>query len=549
MPKAPRTRIASTAAILAPAARVHRASPPPPSPPLAAPVHLSHVRFADYATKGLNATLAHSIPFEYCTPIQAATLDAILTGEDVLGQAKTGTGKTLAFLIPTIQRMLGRQHASGREVLSLILSPTRELAQQIASEAEMVLRAAGLKDAIGVQTLVGGLEIRKDLRRIRDNRLDLVIATPGRLIDLIQNHAFQERLQAVSTLVLDEGDRLLDTGFKQALHQIWDALPPRAKVARQTLFFSATFPPDVQKIAKLFLLPTQQTISTISESDKATHEHVPQSCHVVPMDQLYPATMALLSRWFKEDENCKVILFANTAVGAGVFGDMIAALHPQLGAPVFTTHSRLSQAKRTRAMEGFKKSKSGILASSDVTARGIDIPNVTHVLQVGIPSSVEQYVHRLGRTARAGKAGSGTLVLCDFERPFLTWKGVPDLSLQPLSPSLSDADIAWWSQHTAAAIAALPAKAKRQLYQAFLGFYKTFLRHLRLSLLDAVGIANALAKEVMKTQDVGLQGAWVPPPLLKKTAGKMGLTKVREVRAWINVVDALPEGEEAEDTA
>ncbi|KIJ31744.1 hypothetical protein M422DRAFT_185519 [Sphaerobolus stellatus SS14] len=419
---------------MTPATQVRRPSLPPAP---AHPPHMSNVRFADYAAKGLNATLAHSIPFEYCTPIQAATLDAILTGEDVYVKAKTDTGKTLAFIIPTIQRILG-QNATGKDVLSLILSPTRELAQQIASEAEMVLTGAGLKDKIGVQTFVGGLEIKKDLRRIKNERLDLVIATPGRLIDLIENHRFRERLQTVSTLVLDEGDRLLDTGFKQALHQIWDSLPPRTQVARQTLFFSATFPPDFQKIAQLFLLPTQQNISTISESERATHEHVPQSCQTVPMDQLYPATAALLSRWLKEDQNCEVILFANTAVGAGVFGDMAAtltALQPQLGTSVFTTHSRLSQSRRTRAIEDFKKSKSGVLVSSDVTARGIDIPDVTHVLQVGIPSSVEQYVHRLGRTARAGKAGSGTRLLSDFERPFLKWKGVPELNIQPLSPS------------------------------------------------------------------------------------------------------------------
>ncbi|KIJ48828.1 hypothetical protein M422DRAFT_162204 [Sphaerobolus stellatus SS14] len=494
--------------------------------------NLSTVRFADYAAKGLiSPDILKGIPFEFCTPVQAETLDAILTGSDVLAQAKTGTGKTLAFLVPIVER-LSRNHSPNGDVSALILSPTRELAQQIASEAGMLLRGAGLQSRLGLQVFVGGTNINRDVNAIK-GRCDIVVATPGRLIDLIEQHNLRARLRSPQCFVLDEADRLLDSGFKAELEKIIAALPPRATAPRQTLFFSATFPASVQKIARLSLLPTHKHVSTLTAEDIATHEHVDQYFGVVPMRDLYPTVAGTLAKWVSEDPKMKVIIFTNTARTAGMLAEALENI--PLNIPIYATHSRLSQPKREKSMAEFRKTVSAVLVSSDVTARGIDIPDITHVLQVGLPSNVEQYVHRLGRTARAGKGGSGTLLLADFEHFWMTSKGVSELGMKPLPMTSEVLQVSLWRDHMDKAFTSMSDKTKCQSYSAWLGYYKGSLRNLRMTPEQIVQTANTYAREVLRFQRVNGAGKWVAPGLLKRTIGKMGLRGV----PGLNAVDVL----------
>jgi ATP-dependent RNA helicase MSS116 len=447
--------------------------------------------------------------FEYMTPVQAATLPLLLSGRDVLAQAKTGTGKTVAFLLPVIQKLVHNTDPTRRTSL-LVISPTRELAQQIAAEAKMLLqRFPGFK----VCTAIGGTNMRAETSRMRAG-CDILVATPGRL----QDHLTQEdgvirgMMQSLQSLVLDECDRLLDMGFLRDLKTIIGLLADKNTTKRQGMLFSATIAPHVQQFASLVLADGYQFISTIPKGEAQTHERVPQHVTIVPefSDVAAGAVGAIRQEMARVGKaNFKAIVFAPTAALVDFYADVLGEFRDL--PPICALHSRMTQSKRTRVTDAYRTASNGILCATDVVARGIDFPAVSNVFQVGLPMDRESYIHRLGRTARAGADGHGTLILTSHEAFF------PRNVLKELTLNETPADLS--------ARAAVSAFTKRmdsdqqtKVYQAWLGYYKDARVKMKWSVSDLVQQANTFALKGLGTTGV--------PALQKKTVGKMGLKNV-----------------------
>ncbi|GAB1521630.1 hypothetical protein RhiTH_004727 [Rhizoctonia solani] len=503
-----------------------------PSSPALKP-NFSTIKFEDFAQKGqISKDQLKNIPFEYATEVQAKTLGHILAGKDVLARAKTGTGKTLAFLVPAIETLRRVEQASTLGVASvLVISPTRELAQQIGQEAQMLVKGM----PYGVQVIVGGgPKVVGESNRLLKSRMDILVATPGRLVDHIQNFSMRSQLSHIRFLILDEADRLLDQGFRRDLETILQALPDRKIRPRQALLFSATVSEEVKRIGTLALLPGYQYVSTVAENESSTHEHVQQEYIVVEDDtDLMPVVGRLI------EERGKVICFLPTARATGLMAEVMDNV---LSCPVYSIHSRMSQPRRTKATEDFKLAPTGVLFSSDVTARGIDIPGVTCVIQAGLPASAEQYIHRLGRTARAGNEGHGILVLSKWEQFFLSKKDVLTAGLDKNLTPHADAELINRAgpgsmlddmrARVKSALVRTDEKTKEQAYIAWIGYYKSSLRDLGWKDVELVHRANDMARDVFLYP--GYQASdnpvstWVPPPILAKTIGMMGLREVRK---------------------
>jgi ATP-dependent RNA helicase MSS116 len=371
---------------------------------------MTHLTTSTFASLAISApskrALLEVLRFQYMTTVQNATLPVVLEGQDVLAKAKTGTGKTIAFLLPAVEA-LHRTPPRGAAISVLVLSPTRELASQIAKEAELLLTFHPFKS----QVIYGGTNINSERNRMNNQRCDVLVATPGRLIDHLENtQGLSQRLQGIQALILDEADQLLEMGFRPAIERILGYLPKQ----RQTLLFSATMPQSVHQVAGLALRPRYAFVDTVPKEDAATNVQVHQSWVAVPFDQTLLAVRCIL-RSATAVPGHKVIVFFTTAR----LTQYMAALMEAAGLPVLEIHSRKSQSAREKASAAFRAAPQAVLLTSDVSARGVDYPDVTLVLQVGQPSSREQYIHRLGRTARAGKAGQGVLLLAPFESQFV----------------------------------------------------------------------------------------------------------------------------------
>lgn len=490
---------------------------------------MTKTRFSDLGlVEPLMRAVREAFRYEWTTKVQAESIPISSAGADVLVKAKTGTGKTLAFLLPVYDRLIRMQDAdrpsgyvhsanggrriSGKHIDVLVISPTRELASQIADEARMVLRFA---PQFHVQTVIGGTNIRADVTSFKKKGMpSLLVATPGRLIDHLENSEvnLSEGLSNLGALVLDEADRLLDMGFRPALEKVLGQLPPTS--ARQTLLFSATMPEDVRGITVLALKKEHRTVDCVGEGAN-THERVPQFVLVTRLEDQIAALACCLADAIRL-ENYKVIVFFTTARLTQFF----AELFDKMGRPVLEMHSRKSQGHRNKVSDKFRNSDKLIMFSSDVTARGLDFPDVTSIIQVGLPSDRAQYVHRLGRTARAGKAGSGVLLLSEFEAPAF----LPQLSDLPLQ-QVSLPPRAMMDEFKAAGAAAcreLPPITKTFAYQAWLGFYNSHLRGIGWTKETLVQMANAWITSVV--------GEPQPPELPLKTVRKMGLANVPGIR-------------------
>jgi ATP-dependent RNA helicase MSS116, mitochondrial len=463
-------------------------------------------------------TLTKDMKFEYMTPVQAATLPLLLSGRDVLAQAKTGTGKTVAFLLPVIQKMVHNTDRNRRTSL-LVISPTRELALQIAEEAkELLQRFPGFR----VCTAIGGTNMNTEASRLRAG-CDILVVTPGRL----QDHLTQEdgvvrgMMQSLQSLVLDECDRLLDMGFLRDLKNIISLLADKNATQRQGMLFSATIAPHVQKFASLVLADGYQFISTIPKGEAQTHERVPQDVTIVPefSDVAAGAIGAIRQEMARVGKaNFKAIVFAPTAALVDFYDDVLGTCRDL--PPVCTLHSRMTQNKRTRITEEYRKASNGILCATDVVARGIDFPAVSNVFQVGLPMDRESYIHRLGRTARAGADGHGTLVLASHESffPRNVLKGLA-LNQKPADLSARDDVLAFTKS--------MEPEQRKKVYQAWLGYYKDSRSKIGWSINDLVQQANTFALQGLGASEV--------PPLEKKVVGKMGLKNV----PGLNVVSTV----------
>ncbi|KAL7413097.1 P-loop containing nucleoside triphosphate hydrolase protein [Mrakia frigida] len=470
------------------------------------------VRFDSF---NLDKRIAQHIKHERCTDVQALTMGPILAGHDVLAQAKTGTGKTLGFVIPVLQSLLSqptpRQHG---HVSVLVISPTRELAMQITKAVSELSPNGQIKS----QVVVGASNVNTDVRRLNDG-VDVLVGTPGRLLDLIGNYGLDRKLQGVKHVIFDEADTLLEGGFLREMIKILDALPDRRQSPRQTLCFSATMPPDVTKVVKTALLPGYKFITTVDPNEQNTHEHVDQKYVVVQPQDTYAATLKLIrDEQARLPEAYKIMVFCATARGTQVLMEAFSQI-PNMG-PSWQVQSRMSQPARTKAVEAFKKATRGMLFTSDVTARGIDIPNVSYVLQVGAPSDAMQYIHRLGRTARAGKSGHGALVLTSKnDEGFLNDRKIATLPLQRSDVALS---FERERMEVGRAMEGVDEDLKEKAYSAWLGYTKTYIRNTS-SLVQA---ANSYALDTLGYR----AGRGQPPPLKKKTVGMMGLKGVQGLR-------------------
>lgn len=382
---------------------------------------------------------------ETMTEVQTKTINEALKGQDVIAQAKTGTGKTLAFLLPILQRIiqvdpdLATRQGYGRrgprttadDIRALVISPTRELAEQIAEEAKKLTRNTG----VIVQTAVGGTQKSAGLRAIQRDGCHVLVATPGRLKDLLTDPYSKVEAPDLSALVFDEADRLLDQGFWPDIQEIMRLLPTPAEKDRQTLMFSATVPREVVRIVRETLKPGFNFVKCVRDDEEPTHARIPQrSVLLQGLENCIPSLIELSQRAIDASREeggkpFKAIAYFNSTAEVTLAASALMALqgsqsgdafgghnsHPWHPTKVLEIHARLTQSARTRAADDFRKAQSAILLSSDVTARGMDFPNVTHVIQVGLPTSREQYIHRIGRTGRAGKEGEGWILLNAIE--------------------------------------------------------------------------------------------------------------------------------------
>ncbi|WP_375429133.1 DEAD/DEAH box helicase [uncultured Sphingomonas sp.] len=332
------------------------------------------------------------------TPIQEQAIPTVLQGGDLLGIAQTGTGKTAAFTLPSIQRLV----AEPKRVLPyhcrmLVLAPTRELASQIAESA----RGYGQFSKMAVATVFGGTSINKN-RQDMSRGVDILVATPGRLLDLVEQRFVN--LTMVEILVLDEADQMLDLGFIHALRKIARMVPK----VRQTLFFSATMPAAIRELSGQFL----NDPATVSIKPAATTaERVDQSVTFVNQAE----KQALLTLTLADPAVERALIFTRTKHGA----DRVVKLLAGNGVASNAIHGNKSQPQRERALAEFKDGRVKILVATDIAARGIDVSGVSHVVNFELPNVAEQYVHRIGRTARAGKSGIAIAFCAEDERPYL----------------------------------------------------------------------------------------------------------------------------------
>ena len=337
------------------------------------------------------------------TPIQAQAIPPVLAGRDLMGIAQTGTGKTAAFMLPSIDRLRDAERQTPfKSCRMLVLAPTRELAGQIAQSAKDYGALAGLK----VQSIVGGTSVNKDRNKLHRGT-DILVATPGRLLDLIDQKAFG--LGGVEILVLDEADQMLDLGFIHALRKISQLVPKE----RQTLFFSATMPTAIKDLVGQYCNnPVHVSVTPAA----TTAERIDQYLFMVQQDEKQALIeMILRGRHEVPGKIERVLVFARTKHGA----DRVVKKLAQAGIHANAIHGNKSQPQRERALGEFRSGKTQVLVATDVAARGIDIPGVSHVINYELPNVPEQYVHRIGRTARAGKDGIAIAFCAEDERAYL----------------------------------------------------------------------------------------------------------------------------------
>jgi ATP-dependent RNA helicase RhlE len=321
--------------------------------------------------------------YEIPTPIQLQTIPRVLEGRDLLGCAQTGTGKTAAFALPILQRLHGAPVPSPRHVRVLVLAPTRELASQIGESFSSYGRHTQVRNTV----IFGGVGQNPQAAALRHG-IDVLVATPGRLLDLIEQRI--AKLDRVEVLVLDEADRMLDMGFIHDVRRVIGFLPKK----RQTLFFSATLPHDIQTLARDILTDPARVEVTPTAS---TVDKINQSLYHVDRHGKFP----LLTKLLRDPSFQRTLIFTRTKRGANKVAEQLVKVMIKADA----IHGNKGQSARERALENFKKGISRVLVATDIASRGIDVEEITHVVNYDLPDVPENYVHRIGRTARAGAEG------------------------------------------------------------------------------------------------------------------------------------------------
>ena len=357
------------------------------------------LRFHDLNLTDVIMHAIYDLEFQYCSAIQAKILPHTLKGLDAIGKAQTGTGKTAAYLITIIEDLLRhpieeeRDHGDPR---ALIIAPTRELVMQIADDAKALCKYTNLH----VVALFGGVEYHKQHKQMQRQFVDIVVATPGRLIDFMTRKDLY--LDVVESLVLDEADRMLDMGFMPQVKRIVRECP--STDFRQTQLFSATFTHDILNLATRW---THDPVTIEIEPDQVATETIQQIVYMVSNEEKFKVLLNL----FRSPEVSRTIIFTNRR-------DQTQTLYDKIRKAGFTAgllSGEISQQKRTRTLADFKEGKISILVATDVVGRGIHIEDVSHVINYNLPDEPDDYVHRIGRTGRAGAAGIAITLACEFE--------------------------------------------------------------------------------------------------------------------------------------
>jgi ATP-dependent RNA helicase RhlB len=358
--------------------------------------HLTEKKFSDFALHPLIIEALDTKGFSYCTPIQALTLPITLDGKDVAGQAQTGTGKTLAFLAATFQHLLSHPAAEQRQInqpRALIMAPTRELAVQIHSDALPLAQATGLKMGLAY----GGDGYDKQLK-VLETGVDILVGTTGRLIDYTKQNYIN--MGAIQVVVLDEADRMFDLGFIKDIRWMFRRMPPVEQ--RLNMLFSATLSYRVRELA----------FEHMNNAEYVEVEPLQKTGYLIQEELFYPSNeekMRLLQTLIEEEWPDRCIIFANTKHRCeDIWGHLAADGHR-----VGLLTGDVSQKRRLRILEDFTQGILDILVATDVAARGLHIPLVTHVFNYDLPDDCEDYVHRIGRTGRAGESGSSISLACE----------------------------------------------------------------------------------------------------------------------------------------
>jgi ATP-dependent RNA helicase RhlE len=357
-------------------------------------------KFMSFETLGLSKELLKAIKeqgYDKPTPIQKQAIPVILEKKDVLAGAQTGTGKTAGFTLPMLELLHRAKHTKGHHVKALILTPTRELAAQVGESVELYGKHLPFKSTV----IFGGVKINPQITKLK-NGVDIVIATPGRLLDHLSQKTID--LSHVSFLILDEADRMLDMGFINDIKKILAILPKQ----RQNLLFSATYSDEIKKLSdRLLNAPTLIEVARANISS----EIVKQTIYLVDCER----KRELLTHLINEGKWQQVLVFTRTKHGA----NRLSAQLEKDGITSAAIHGNKSQNARTKALDDFKKGEVRVLVATDIAARGIDIDQLPHVVNFELPNVSEDYVHRIGRTGRAGNEGEAISLVCVDEHEFL----------------------------------------------------------------------------------------------------------------------------------
>ncbi|MBK9510730.1 MAG: DEAD/DEAH box helicase [Cytophagaceae bacterium] len=349
---------------------------------------------------GLSAELLKAIEqkgYTTPTPIQLKAIPVVLDRKDIMASAQTGTGKTAGFVLPILQILNEEKLQGKRRVRSLILTPTRELAAQIYDNIILYAKYTEMRAAV----VFGGVNINPQISTLR-NGVDILVATPGRLLDLYQQKAVS--LSGIEIFVLDEADRMLDMGFAKDINRILGIIPQR----RQNLLFSATFSFEIKKLAAGILNDPESVEAT---PENTTAEKVEQRIILVDKGR----KPSLVAQMITEGDWHQVLVFTRTKHGANKLSEKLS----KSGINSAAIHGNKSQGARTKALDDFKKNQVRVLVATDIAARGLDIPLLPHVINYELPNIPEDYVHRIGRTGRAGASGEAISLVCNEEYQFL----------------------------------------------------------------------------------------------------------------------------------
>ncbi|KAH9825927.1 ATP-dependent RNA helicase [Teratosphaeria destructans] len=540
-------------------------------------------RFADLERNGIIhptivRTLTQVMGLDTMTEVQAATINEALKGTDIIAQAKTGTGKTIGFLLPVLQNIikidpdLARPNASRRgprttadDIRALIISPTRELAEQIATEARKLVQDT----SIVVQTAVGGTQKSAGLRAIQQQGCHILVGTPGRLKDILSDPYTRVEAPDLSALVFDEADRLLDEGFWPEIQEIMRLLATGKD--RQTLMFSATVPREVVDLVRSTLKPGFKFVKTVRDDEEPTHERVPQKLVTVRgFENKLPTLIELVQNGIAASKKpggrpFKAIVYYNSTAEVQLAASALRALrlptqdnaennagspssarsrpgaHPWRPTRIYHIHAQLPQDRRTQAADWFRRDESAILLSTDVTARGMDFPDVTHVIQMAVPPNQEQYIHRLGRTARAGKEGEGWVLVTPEEAretrsrlrqvPIKPSRDLKAADLDLTNPGKASVETVEILNMLRVAMPTVPYEEKHKVYLALLGVYGWFGD--KFHLVDSM---NNLAKYGWGMTEL----PEIPPGLVGRL--KLNGTDIRVGSAMYNDADRSDRG-------